>query len=110
MQAISQVLQDILKDADGLPGLHSAQQDTLQLNTSNHLIGYSRCAAEKYGSSCTLGRLNAPGQCVVPINIARLRARSIYLTLYDRLLESDLPDDPDPRTVFVKLRELRNSW
>ena len=23
---------------------------------------------------------------------------------------SDLPDDPDPKTVFVKLRELRNKW
>lgn len=23
---------------------------------------------------------------------------------------SDLPDDPDPETVFLKLRELRNSW
>ena len=23
---------------------------------------------------------------------------------------SDLPDNPDPRTVFLKLRELRNSW
>ncbi len=22
----------------------------------------------------------------------------------------DLPDQPDPRTVFVKLRELRNGW
>ena len=22
----------------------------------------------------------------------------------------DLPDNPDPRTVFVKLRELRNGW
>jgi hydroxyacylglutathione hydrolase len=22
----------------------------------------------------------------------------------------DLPDEPDPRTVFLKLRELRNSW
>jgi hydroxyacylglutathione hydrolase len=22
----------------------------------------------------------------------------------------DLPDDPDPRTVFLKLRELRNKW
>jgi len=29
-----------------------------------------------------------------------------------RLRESfgDLPDDPDPKTVFLKLRELRNSW
>jgi hydroxyacylglutathione hydrolase len=29
-----------------------------------------------------------------------------------RLRESfpDLPADPDPRTVFLKLRELRNSW
>jgi hydroxyacylglutathione hydrolase len=23
---------------------------------------------------------------------------------------SDLPDNPDPKTVFLKLRELRNSW
>jgi hydroxyacylglutathione hydrolase len=22
----------------------------------------------------------------------------------------DLPENPDPRTVFLKLRELRNSW
>jgi hydroxyacylglutathione hydrolase len=22
----------------------------------------------------------------------------------------DLPDRPDPKTVFVKLRELRNKW
>jgi len=22
----------------------------------------------------------------------------------------DLPDQPDPRTVFLKLRELRNKW
>jgi hydroxyacylglutathione hydrolase len=22
----------------------------------------------------------------------------------------DLPEKPDPRTVFLKLRELRNSW
>jgi hydroxyacylglutathione hydrolase len=22
----------------------------------------------------------------------------------------DLPDAPDPKTVFVKLRELRNKW
>ena len=22
----------------------------------------------------------------------------------------DLPDNPDPKTVFLKLRELRNSW
>ena len=22
----------------------------------------------------------------------------------------DLPDEPDPRTVFLKLRELRNRW
>lgn len=39
-----------------------------------------------------------------------LRLRSP--TLIARLREAfpDLPDDPDPRTVFVKLRELRNSW
>jgi len=39
-----------------------------------------------------------------------LRLRSP--TVIGRLREafSDLPDDPDPRTVFVKLRELRNSW
>ena len=24
--------------------------------------------------------------------------------------DEDLPDDPDPKTVFVKLRALRNDW
>jgi len=33
-------------------------------------------------------------------------------TVIRRLQEafSDMPDDPDPKTVFLKLRELRNSW
>ncbi len=33
-------------------------------------------------------------------------------TLIARLRDSfpDLPEDPDPKTVFLKLRELRNSW
>ena len=33
-------------------------------------------------------------------------------TVIRRLREAfpDLPDDPDPKTVFLKLRELRNSW
>ena len=33
-------------------------------------------------------------------------------TVINRLKEQfpDLPDEPDPKTVFVKLRELRNSW
>ena len=38
----------------------------------------------------------------------RLRSPSVI----GKLRESfpDLPDDPDPKTVFLKLRELRNSW
>ncbi len=33
-------------------------------------------------------------------------------TVIDRLREAfpDLPDEPTPHEVFVKLRELRNSW
>jgi hydroxyacylglutathione hydrolase len=33
-------------------------------------------------------------------------------TVIARLREAfpDLPEQPDPRTVFLKLRELRNSW
>ena len=33
-------------------------------------------------------------------------------TIIARLREAfpDLPEDPDPRTVFLRLRELRNSW
>ncbi|MHA1565685.1 MAG: hydroxyacylglutathione hydrolase C-terminal domain-containing protein, partial [Alphaproteobacteria bacterium] len=38
----------------------------------------------------------------------RLRNPSVIARL--RQSFPDLPDDPDPRTVFVKLRELRNSW
>ena len=38
----------------------------------------------------------------------RLRSPAVIA----RLRESfpDLPDEPDPKTVFLKLRELRNSW
>jgi hydroxyacylglutathione hydrolase len=38
----------------------------------------------------------------------RLRSPTVISALRERF--SDLPDDPDPRTVFIKLRELRNSW
>lgn len=38
--------------------------------------------------------------------------RLTSLTLIAKLREAfpDLPDNPDPRTVFLKLRELRNTW
>lgn len=38
----------------------------------------------------------------------RLRSPSVIAKL--RAAFPDLPDEPDARTVFVKLRELRNSW
>ncbi|HAK53010.1 MAG TPA: hydroxyacylglutathione hydrolase [Gammaproteobacteria bacterium] len=38
----------------------------------------------------------------------RLRSPSVIAQLREEF--SDLPDDPDPKTVFLKLRELRNSW
>ncbi len=38
----------------------------------------------------------------------RLRNPAIIAKLRDTF--PDLPEDPDPRAVFVKLRELRNSW
>lgn len=38
----------------------------------------------------------------------RLQNPSIIATLKAEF--SDLPDDPDPQTVFLKLRELRNKW
>jgi hydroxyacylglutathione hydrolase len=38
----------------------------------------------------------------------RLRSPSVIAEL--RKSFPDLPDKPDPRTVFLKLRELRNSW
>ena len=38
----------------------------------------------------------------------RLRSPSVIAKLREAF--SDLPDDPDPKTVFLKLRELRNSW
>ena len=57
-----------------------------------------------------------PGQAMVTtlalekeINtFLRLRSPSVIAGLREAF--PDLPDDPDPRTVFVKLRELRNSW
>lgn len=38
----------------------------------------------------------------------RLRSPSVIARLREAF--ADLPEDPDPKTVFVKLRELRNSW
>jgi hydroxyacylglutathione hydrolase len=38
----------------------------------------------------------------------RLRSPSVIARLREAF--PDLPDDPDPRTVFLKLRELRNKW
>jgi hydroxyacylglutathione hydrolase len=38
----------------------------------------------------------------------RLRSPSVIARLRETF--PDLPDDPDPKTVFLKLRELRNSW
>lgn len=38
----------------------------------------------------------------------RLRSPSVIARLREAF--PDLPDEPDPRTVFLKLRELRNSW
>lgn len=38
----------------------------------------------------------------------RLRSPSVIARLREAF--PDLPDDPDPRTVFLKLRELRNGW
>jgi len=38
----------------------------------------------------------------------RLRSASVIAQLRERFPE--LPEHPDPRTVFIKLRELRNSW
>ncbi len=38
----------------------------------------------------------------------RLRNPSLIATLRDAF--PDLPEHPEPRTVFLKLRELRNSW
>ena len=38
----------------------------------------------------------------------RLHSPSIIARLREAF--PDLPDDPDPKTVFIKLRELRNDW
>lgn len=38
----------------------------------------------------------------------RLKSPTVIARL--REVFPDLPDDPDPRTVFLKLRELRNKW
>lgn len=38
----------------------------------------------------------------------RLTSPSVIARLRESF--SDLPDNPDPKTVFLKLRELRNSW
>ena len=43
---------------------------------------------------------------------ASLNIATVTWDWIKRLRETfpDLPDDPDPKTVFLKLRELRNKW
>ena len=38
----------------------------------------------------------------------RLRNPTVIAKLREAF--SDLPENPDPKTVFLKLRELRNTW
>jgi hydroxyacylglutathione hydrolase len=38
----------------------------------------------------------------------RLTSKSVIRRLREAF--PDLPDTPDPKTVFLKLRELRNKW
>jgi hydroxyacylglutathione hydrolase len=38
----------------------------------------------------------------------RLTSPSVIKRLREAF--TDLPDNPDPKTVFLKLRELRNKW
>ena len=38
----------------------------------------------------------------------RLHSPSVIARLREAF--PDLPDEPDPKTVFLKLRELRNDW
>lgn len=65
-----------------------------------------------------LGRLKGqdPNQAYVSTLEVEMQVNTFFRltspTLIARLREAfpDLPDQPDPRTVFLKLRELRNSW
>ncbi len=67
----------------------SLLDDVMEQNPDNALV--STLAQEKEVN--TFFRLHSPSV------IARLRESF-----------SDLPDEVDPKTVFLKLRELRNSW
>lgn len=65
-----------------------------------------------------LRELEDSDPATVPVSTLRLEKeinaffRLQQPSLIARLREAfpDLPDDPDPETVFLKLRELRNSW
>jgi hydroxyacylglutathione hydrolase len=65
-----------------------------------------------------LGRLEGqdPNQAYVSTLEVEMQVNTFFRltspTVIARLREAfpDLPDRPDPRTVFLKLRELRNSW
>lgn len=57
-----------------------------------------------------------PGKALVT-NLALEKAVNTFFRLHSpsviaqlRETFADLPDDPDPKTVFLKLRELRNQW
>jgi hydroxyacylglutathione hydrolase len=69
---------------------------------AEELLGNARAQDPNEALVSTLGmekEINTFFRLQSPTVIARLQAAF-----------PDLPENPDPRTVFVKLRELRNSW
>ena len=60
------------------------------------------------GQDAATARVTTLGEEKAINTFLRLDSASVISGLRERFPE--LPDKPDPKTVFVKLRELRNQW
>jgi hydroxyacylglutathione hydrolase len=63
---------------------------------------------EVVGHDPATGRVTTMAEEKKVNTFLRLGSPSVIAAL--RAAFPDLPENPDPKTVFVKLRELRNSW
>ena len=62
-----------------------------------------------WGIGATIGSVIPTAGAVIPAAVG-VDLGCGMCAVQTSLVASDLPDDLDPRTVFIKLRELRNSW
>ena len=96
-------------DTEVYPG-HDYIENNLRFTLDREPDNHAACEllADVSGHDPARAQVTTLGQEKQVNTFLRLRSPTVIAAL--REAYPDLPDDPDPKTVFVKLRELRNRW